>query len=118
MLGLSVHRRIRLGLALVLVTLATIRAGSQDSQRPSALTTTWRVGHPVPILVAGGRARFRVPMAETSGDTLVVVSSLARGAGAFPIRLKARRVSTYVPPALADDGATRPVRLDVPPLPP
>ena len=67
---------------------------------------SWPVGKPVPIAVAGGNVCCDVPIPAGS-SALVIVSSLAKGAGPFPIRLSAESTQQVSPPPLADDGPSR-----------
>ena len=118
---------------VLLVALATLRAGS-ESERPNPVPTTpaapngatgraipapaiappavhWRADKPVAIAVRLGRAEFDVPTAEPRTRTLVIVSALARGAGPFPLELDARPVHAARPAALAPQIPRRDVRL-------
>jgi hypothetical protein len=93
------------------------RAGSEDA-RPAASGTAWREGEPVPIAISAGRAAFTVATPGASSRTLVVISSLARGAGPFPIRLTARSAATARLPSLANEGPRRAPNLATKPLAP
>jgi hypothetical protein len=71
----------------------------------------WRTGVPLAIAVRQGRAEFDVPAAEPGGQTLVIVSALARGAGPFAVRLEARPATVARAPALLRGHPRREVRL-------
>jgi hypothetical protein len=69
-----------------------------------------------------GRAEFDVPRHGPGSRTLVIVSTLARGPGPFPIRLEARpaakaRVPVAAPPAPRRDVRLKPAALEPPPEP-
>lgn len=67
----------------------------------------WQVGVARSIAVQDGRARFRVPAPGPTSQTLVIVSTLARESGPFPVRLTARFARTTVNPEPVDDGPRR-----------
>jgi hypothetical protein len=69
---------------------------------------TWQVGRAVPLQVVEGWARFDVPASAAGSRTLVVVSSLARSPGPFPVRLTTRPVAVAEPVRLAADGPPPP----------
>lgn len=74
------------------------------------------MGNPVAIAVSAGRARFQVDQRGQRAPTLVIVSSLAREAGPFPIRLTAKGVTVPEPIATVDDRPNRLVKARVSPL--
>ncbi|MDB5349532.1 MAG: shpI [Planctomycetota bacterium] len=76
----------------------------------------WPVGTPRPIAVRAGAATFVVPSGSAGSRTLIVVSSLSRKPGAYPIRISARPADRAQSPILAEDGAARTPSLP-PPLP-
>jgi hypothetical protein len=107
--------------ALVAWPTATSTATAPDAR------DGWRVGEPVPLAVRDGRVSFRAPLDDPTAEMLVVVSSLARGPGPFPIRLEARSGEAASPPDRAADGPIKPPALkpfrgaaipDVSPTPP
>ena len=61
----------------------------------------WREPRPVPIAIRDGAAEFEVP--AHAGPTLVVVATLARGAGPKRVTLRARPTDLVRPPRLAAD---------------
>ncbi|WP_165071409.1 hypothetical protein [Paludisphaera rhizosphaerae] len=83
----------------------------------------WTPGRPTPIAVHDGVASFSAPNDGEGGDLLVVVSSLSREAGPFPLRLSARSAESAQPPEIAAPGIERrptlaPFRPDPEPAPP
>jgi hypothetical protein len=64
----------------------------------------WKIGRPASIAVRDGRSIVRVPTPSRGSEVLVVVSSLTRSRGPFPIRLTARAASAGAVPDAADDG--------------
>lgn len=115
------RRLVRVGLAGLLVCLgASTRVATRGSGAPARGAELWRAGRPVPIAAPEGRARFTVPTPGPGARTLVVVSSLARSAGPFPVTLTARPIAPerVEEPDLAPGGPVRPPDLAVPPLPP
>ncbi len=74
----------------------------------------WRLGEPVAIAVRDGVAAFDVPADAPAGDLLVVVSSLSREAGPFPMRLSNRAVERATPVEIAPEAPARPPRLVAP----
>ncbi len=122
MLGLLLKRPIvgpaRAAVAVALgIAILNGRAGSDDAA-PAALESAWREGVRLPVAIRAGRATFAVPTPEASSRTLVVVSSLAKTAGPFPIRIAAQSATTARLPSLADDGPRRPPNLATSPLAP
>ncbi|MEO6807565.1 MAG: hypothetical protein ABI353_00430, partial [Isosphaeraceae bacterium] len=98
-------RRLMGGAALAI--LALVGADRSGVTPTVGLPSPWRVGTAVPIAVNDGQARFEAPTPDPGGKTLVIVSTLARGSGTFPIRLTARSAKEARPPSLAVDGPTR-----------
>lgn len=86
-------RRARWGLGLLLVPLVVVlvgvEAGTPDRGPGPTGDGLWRPGVPVALAVHEGRARFQLPRSAPGTDSLVIVSSLSRAAGPFPIRLEA-----------------------------
>ena len=76
----------------------------------------WPVGTPRAIAVKAGAARFVVPSGAIGSRTLVVVSSLSRKPGAYPIRVSARPADRPEVAALADDGPRGHARILPPPV--
>ena len=103
-------RRTLRALASALLALGPAASGP----RPARADDPWRPGRPVPIAVHEGVAAFDVPADAPAGDLLVVVSSLAREAGPFPVRLSTRPVDRATPPELAAEAPARPPRLAAP----
>lgn len=106
------HARLgRFCLALLAAPLLVVfgGVGRDSSERPLSRTSDrfWSPGVPVAIAVRDGRATFRVPAECAGAETLVIVSSLSRSLGPYPIRVKAS-------PALkvgVPDRAPEPVRM-------
>ncbi|WP_406696068.1 hypothetical protein V5E97_34245 [Singulisphaera sp. Ch08] len=113
------HRWLSPWLALGLVALATLQAGSQDLRpvRPSSPPSIWGVGRPLAMEVDGGRSQFQVKAPEPGSRTLVVVSALSGSAGPYPIRLTARGVTESRPPLLAPAEKRGKANLVAPSLP-
>jgi hypothetical protein len=79
---------------------------------PAAVSASpWRIGETLPIAVSRGRAEFRLPTPRAGSRTLVIVSTLAKGPGPYPIRLSAQAVDRLEPPALARESPRRPPQL-------
>jgi hypothetical protein len=97
--------RVCIGASLVTLIMAGgwIGPGSSVPANPSA-DSFWEVGKPAAIAVRDGRSVVRVPTPVPGSEVLVVVSSLARVRGPFPIELRARPARTGERPDLADDG--------------
>lgn len=93
-------------------------ASATVEARPlAARAPVWREERPVPVAVVGGTARFALPTPSPRSKTLVIVSSLAKGSGPYPLRLVARPSSgVLAAPAIADDGPC-PARAPVEPAP-
>ena len=108
-------RLARWGLGLLLVPLAVVLVGVQagtPDHGPSLIGDgPWRSGGPVAIAVHAGQARFRLPSSAQGSDSLVIVSSLARSAGPFPVRLKAMSAADAGIPEQAYAPAVRPPQL-------
>jgi hypothetical protein len=77
----------------------------QRADHDKLQSNSWHVGRPAAIAVHEGRAVVQVPTNGTRSEVLVVVSSLARARGPFPIRLTAVSESAADAPELADDGS-------------
>ena len=79
----------------------------------------------MPVAVEGGIARFSVPTSGPGSRALVIVSSLARATGTFPVRLSARSVARGAcrePKTSAESTPTRPTPVSrapaaLPPIP-
>ena len=76
-------------LALLVVVLVGVRAGTNDRQAEGLADRFWRPGVPVAIAVRDGQAKFRVPTSGPGSEVLVIVSALACSPGPYPIRLDA-----------------------------
>jgi hypothetical protein len=87
------ERRLRLVGAALALALAGVRDASEGSGQQNGQATSWQPGRPTPVAVKGGFARFTVRASHPGARTLVIVSSLARAPGPFPVRLTARPVS-------------------------
>ena len=83
--------RLSLGflLALLVVVLVGVQAGTNDRQAEALADRFWRPGVPVSVTVRDGQAKFRVPASGAGSEVLVVVSALAYSPGPYPIRLDA-----------------------------
>lgn len=110
--------RIRPWLAAFLVALVAIPAGSEDTRSSGSLPSPWRSGEPLPIAVVDGKARFRTAETYPKRSTLVIVSTLSRKEGPFPVQLAARVASEPQAPKLTADGPRRAPDLKFPPLAP
>lgn len=81
----------------------------------------WRIGKPVAIRVEEGRATFRAPARPHGPGVLLIVSSLARGAGTFPIAIRANSVARAEDPRLESDPVatlpSTPNPVSLPPIP-
>lgn len=101
--------------ALVAAALFCVSRGAAASEPGSEAveasspdpSSGWRIGEPTAVEVRGGAVTLRPPLGDPSSEVLVVVSSLARSPGPFPIRLEARAVDQAVPPDRAADGPIR-----------
>ena len=102
-----------LGLPLVplFVVLAAVQAGTPDRGPLRSGDGCWHPGVPVAIAVHGGHARFRLPASASGTESLVIVSSLSRLAGPFPIRLEAFPTAAAGVSEQAQGVADRPPRL-------
>jgi hypothetical protein len=107
----------------LLIGLTTALAGS-ESPRPhvpaparsevkktTPEATPWKTGQPVSIAVTRGRARFDVPAHGPGSRTLVIVSSLSRASGPFPVRLDARPSDGLREPEVVPQAPHREIRL-------
>lgn len=65
----------------------------------------WQVGRPVGIRVENGRAVFRAPTHSNGSQVLVIVSSLSRGSGPFPVTIRVRPTIRPENPRLDSDGS-------------
>lgn len=101
------------GLLLVplVVVLVGVHAGTPDRGPARFGDGFWRSGVPVAIAVHEGQARFRFPSSAQGTESLVIVSSLSRSAGPFPIRLEAIPVADAGVPEQAHAPTDRPPRL-------
>ncbi|MDG3007490.1 hypothetical protein [Paludisphaera mucosa] len=104
-LGASATALLALGLATSETGLAT--GGDDRSTAPAPVQAGWRPGEAVPIAVHEGVASFAAPNDGGSHELLVVVSSLSREAGPFPVRLSARAVDRATPPERAEASPGR-----------
>lgn len=108
-------RRTLRALASALLALGPAASGPKpargDDLGPAPTPVAWRVGDPVPIAVHEGVAAFDVPANAPAGELLVVVSSLAREAGPFPIRLASRGVDRATPIERAEEAPALPPRI-------
>ncbi|QEH33948.1 Neutral metalloprotease precursor [Aquisphaera giovannonii] len=90
----SLHaRRLLLGLlaAALLVVLAGVRAGTDARTRTGeSLADPEPPAPPISVAVQGGRASLSWAAPEKGAKSLIVVSSLSRRPGPFPIELRAR----------------------------
>lgn len=112
---------LRVGLTGLLLTLALGSRGPSDrtTAAPAGLEV-WKPGRAVPIASTGGHARFTVPTPERGARTLVIVSSLAKTAGPFPMHLAARPIdpARVVFPLTEPTGRRNAPDLSAPSLPP
>ncbi len=83
--------RLSLGflLALLVVVLVSVQAGTNDHQAEALADRFWRPGVPVSVAVRDGQAKFRVPASGAGSEVLVIVSALAYLPGPYSIRLDA-----------------------------
>ena len=98
-------------LALLVVVLVGVHAGTNDRQTEVPGHRFWRASSPVAVAVHDGKARFRAPVAETGSDLLVVVSSLATAPGPYPISLGATDALDAAIPDQAYSYPARPPKL-------
>jgi len=98
--------RTRSGLAALLLTLVLGVPAASEGPGEAGRET----GRPVAVAVRRGQARFTVPTPNAGSRTLVIVSALARGPGAYPVRLAARGVDPegLGPPPAEPDPETAP----------
>ena len=95
-------------LAATLVLGFAASGGSDDLARKDGLKSTWREGARVAISVEGGKAQFDIPEMERDGSALVVVSSLSRQPGPFPIKLTASPTKQLRPLTLEAESRGKP----------
>ena len=105
--------RLSLGflLALLVVVLAGVRAGTSDRQVEAPADRFWRPGVPVAVAVRDGLAKFRVPVSEAESEVLVIVSALGLSPGPFPVRLDTAPARDAGPPQQAVSSPSRPPKL-------
>ena len=105
--------RLSLGflLALLVVVLSGVQAGTNDRQAETLADRFWRPGVPVAVAVRDGQARFRVPVSGAGSEVLVIVSALAYSPGPYPIRLDAAAATDAGLPDQAAASTSRPPRL-------
>jgi hypothetical protein len=105
-----------LGLSLLLIPLLTSRVASEDRGQRGPVEAL----NPLPIAVREGTARFSVLTPDAGSRILVIVSTLSRAAGPFPVRLSARSVEPgeVQAPDLAVEPACHAEPPEVVPLPP
>ena len=84
------------GLALSIVVLVGVQAGTDDRQPGAKTQPFWRPGVPVAVAVRDGQARFRVPVAGTGSDVLVVFRPWHRAPVPTPFSLTRPRPRTRV----------------------
>jgi hypothetical protein len=100
------HRIKPLALAAVILGVAGAIADDSAPLKPNA--SRWaEVGEPVPVAVNNGVARFSVPTAAKHDRTLVIVSSLARGAKTHDVSLTASAAATWTLPQRTREGLHR-----------
>lgn len=105
--------RLSLGflLALLVVALSGVQAGTKDRQVETLADRFWRPGVPVAVAVRDGQARFRVPVSGAASEVLVIVSALGSSPGPYPIRLEAAPATDAGRPDQAAASTSRPPRL-------
>ena len=69
------------------------RASGWAFERTAKTDVTWRPGVAVGIKVRDGQATVRVPSLGAASEAMVIVSSLSRAAGPFPITIEAHDVA-------------------------
>jgi hypothetical protein len=109
MIAATAHRRNGWAIWIAATALTLIMAGGwigRGSPVPQELAADdfWQIGRSAAIAVRDGRSIVRVPTPSPGSEVLVVVSSLARSRGPFPIQLTARPASAASVPDQADDG--------------
>ena len=105
--------RLSLGflLALLVVVLVGVQAGTNDRQAEALADRFWRPGVPVSVTVRDGQAKFRVPASGAGSEVLVVVSALAYSPGPYPIRLDAAPATDAKLPDQVAASPSRPPKL-------
>src|SRR4051812_45146352 len=87
----------RLGFLAVpsIVLLVGVQAGPSGwaFERPAKIDGIWRPGVAVGIKVRDGQATVRVPALGAASEAVVIVSSLSRAAGPFPMTIEAHDVA-------------------------
>ncbi|MDR3619089.1 MAG: hypothetical protein P4L85_07035 [Paludisphaera borealis] len=104
---MTARSRLRTLLAVVATLAAWPPAGGAEPRPALDAAAGWKIGEPTPLVVRDGSVTFRPPLNDPSAEVLVVVSSLARTPGPFPIRLEARSDDVAASPDRADDGPVR-----------
>lgn len=93
------------------VLLAQVLSAAGHSPTPTQKTPTnvepsdsiWRAGRPVGIRVENGKAGFRAPAHPHGSQVLVIVSSLSRGSGPFPVTIRVQPAVRPENPQLDSD---------------
>jgi hypothetical protein len=102
----------RLGFLAVptIVLLVGVQAGPSGwaFERAAKTDGIWRPGVAVGIKVRDGQATVRVPSSGAASEAVVIVSSLSRATGPFPITIEAHDVAEPVPPDRVEEEAPRP----------
>ncbi|MGD0044022.1 MAG: hypothetical protein ABSE84_27065, partial [Isosphaeraceae bacterium] len=98
-------------LALLVVVLVGVQAGTNDRQAKALADRFWRPGVPVSVAVRDGQAKFRVPASGAGSEVLVIVSALAYSPGPYPIRLDAAPATDAGLPDQVAASPSRPPKL-------
>jgi hypothetical protein len=102
----------RLGFLAVpsIVLLVGVQAGPSGwaFERTAKIDDTWRPGVAVGIKVRDGQATVRVPSLGVISEALVIVSSLSRAAGPFPVTIEAHDVAEPGIPDRAQEETPHP----------
>jgi hypothetical protein len=111
------------GVTLLAQVLAVADPAPTREERPDPVPShsSWRAGRPVGIRVENGQASFQAPAGPRASRLLVIVSSLARGSGPYPVTVRVRPASRPNPPRLDSIGSDpvplAPLIENLPPIP-
>jgi len=108
------------GLLALALVLAWSRGGASDTSGPGlgSAPDPWPMGRPIALAVDQGKTSFDIPTGTPGARTLVIVSTLARAGGPFPIRLVTKATDQARPIVRATGVTLRPPRRDLPKLGP
>lgn len=114
--GMALPEYVRLGparlvclLPLLIAMIAGIQAGTDDGLFEPSEVGPWRPDVPVSIRVHDGRATFRMPSTGPGSEYAVIVSSMSRSPGPFPVHLSASSAEQASIPETIPAEAVRPL---------